>query len=73
MEVVSVRVPEDIKKRMQEADINWSEEIRQFIESKIKEYQRKNALNEIKQLHRRLPETKKGTAVQYVRDDRDSH
>lgn len=41
--VVSVRVPPDVKREMDElkGEINWSEEIREFIKKKIKEYRKK--------------------------------
>ena len=30
-EVVSIRIPRDLKRKMREIEINWSEEIRAFI------------------------------------------
>ncbi|ANF23336.1 hypothetical protein [Thermococcus piezophilus] len=73
MAVVSVRVPDELKAKMKEVNINWSEEIRKFIESKIREYNRKKALEEIRTLLKDVPGTEKGTAAKYVRDDRDSN
>ncbi|MBC7114480.1 MAG: hypothetical protein H5T47_02485, partial [Archaeoglobi archaeon] len=45
--VVSFKIPPELKKRMKEIDINWSEEIRKSIEAKIIEYRKKKALEEI--------------------------
>ncbi|WP_367884233.1 hypothetical protein [Thermococcus sp. JCM 11816] len=74
--VVSVRVPPDVKREMDElkGEINWSEEIREFIKKKIKEYRKKKALQEVVSYIQTLPEAPKGgTAQKLVRDDRDSH
>ena len=72
MDVISLRIPEELKKAMKEIEINWSEEIRKFIEAKVKEYKKKKALEEIDAMLAGLPVVKKGTAKSYVRDDRDS-
>ncbi len=73
MDVISVRVPRELKKMMKEIDINWSEEIRKFIEKRIREYKRLKALEEIDTMLSDIPETKAGTAKGYVRDVRDSN
>ena len=43
MSVVSVKVPEEVKKYMEEfkGKVNWSEEIRRFISKKIEENRRR--------------------------------
>lgn len=73
MDVISVRVPKELKKMMKEININWSEEIRKFIEKKVKEYRKLKALEEIDTMLSDIPEVKAGTAKDYVRDDRDSN
>lgn len=73
MEVISFRIPKELKKSMKEVDINWSEEIRNFIEARVREYKRRKALEEIDTMLANLPEAKKGTAGKYVREDRDSN
>jgi len=71
--VVSFRIPPELKKRMKEIDINWSEEIRKSIEAKIIEYRKKKALEEINAMLSNLSGAEKGTAEKYVREDRDSN
>ena len=73
MEVVSFRIPRELKKKMKDVDINWSEEIRKFIEAKVREYRKKKTLEEIDMMLANLPKTEKGTARKYVREDRDSN
>ncbi len=73
MDVISVRVPRELKKMMKEVNINWSEEIRKFIEKRIREYRRLKALEEIDSLLSDIPEAEVGIAKSYVREDRDSN
>ncbi|WP_054840594.1 hypothetical protein [Thermococcus sp. JCM 11816] len=75
MAVISVRIPPDeLKAKMKELDINWSEEIRKFIEERVHRAEKQKKLDEI---HRLLsggtPPADEGTARKYVRDDRDSN
>jgi len=73
MDVISVRVPKELKRMMKEINVNWSEEIRRFIEEKIKEYRKLKALEEIDSMLSDIPEVRAGTAKNYVREDRDSN
>ncbi len=73
MEVISIRIPRELKKSMKEIEINWSEEIRKFIEKKVREYKRVKALEEIDAMLANLPKAEKETAKNYVREDRDSN
>ena len=73
MDVISFRIPKELKRSMKEIEINWSEEIRKFIEKKVREYKRMKALEEIDTMLASLPGARKGTARNYVREDRDSN
>lgn len=73
MDVVSFRLPKEIKEEMKKIDIKWSEEIRKFIEMRIKKYKKEEAIRKIDNILKMLPETPKGTASRYVREDRDSN
>lgn len=71
MEVVSFRVPSELKKKMREIGINWSEEIRKFIETKVREYEKARTFEEIDVILSKIREAEKGTASRYIREDRD--
>ena len=58
---------------MREIDINWSDEIRRFIERRVREYRRRKALERIDRMLKDILETEKGTAKKYIREDRDSY
>ena len=73
MEVISFRIPKELKQRLKEVDLNWSEEVRRFIEDRMREYKREKALREIDALLKDVPSPERGTASRYMREDRDSH
>lgn len=72
--VISVRIPRRLKEEMDRLSdiVDWSEEIRRFLESRVKELRRVKALMEIHRIIEQLPEVPRGTAARYVREDRDS-
>ncbi len=75
MSVYSIRIPPEIKNEMNKlkGEINWSEEIREFIKSKIEEHKKRKVLQEVVAYIQTLPEVPKGTAQKLVREDRDRH
>ena len=72
---VSFRVPRELKRKMDELRglINWSEEVRKFIERRVREYEQLKAIEELEEIVKGIPTAPRGTAVRYVRGDRDSH
>ena len=71
-EVVSIRIPKELKKKMKEIKINWSEEIRGFIEEKVREHTRAKRLKEIDEMLSGISAQKR-CAARYIREDRDSN
>ena len=73
--VLSIRIPRELKEKMKTLgkDVNWSSEIRRFIETRIRELERRKVLEEAHAVIEKLPKTPRGTAQKYVREDRDSH
>ncbi|RLE56021.1 MAG: hypothetical protein DRJ40_06325 [Thermoprotei archaeon] len=73
--VISFRIPRDLKKKMEalKDKVNWSEEIRKFIEEKVREVERKEALKRIEELLKNIPTKPRGAISSIVREDRDSH
>ena len=72
---VTFRVPRELKERMDRlrGRVNWSEEVRRFLEKRVRELEQEAALEELEQLIRRLPQAPRGTAAAMVREDRDSN
>ncbi len=73
MEVISFRIPKDLKQQLKEVDLNWSAEVRGFVEARVRDYKREKALKEIDALLKDVPRPESGTASRYVREDRESH
>jgi len=73
-DVISIRIPSEVKQEMDRLreEINWSEEIRNFIKRKISEHKKRRALQELIAYIRTLPSSSRGTADKLVREDRDS-
>ena len=71
--VMSIRIPPELRREMKKYDINWSEEIREFIKRRIEEEEKKRALQEVIELVESLPGVPKGTAKRLVREDREGH
>ena len=73
--VISVRIPRKLKEKMNSLRdvVNWSEEIRKFLEARVEELHRRKVLSEVRKVIEQLPEIPKGMASRYVREDRDSH
>jgi len=62
-----------VKENMKEIDINWSKEMRKFIERTVRDYKKEQSIKKIDSMLQILPRTNKGTASKYVRGDRDSN
>ncbi len=72
---VTFRVPKELKERMDKLRgyVNWSEEVRLFLEKRVRELEQARAIEELEKLIRNLPEVPRGAVTGYVREDRDSH
>jgi len=73
--VISVRIPRKLKEEMDKLRdvVNWNEEIRRFLESKVEELRRIKVLKEVRRIIEQLPEVPRGTVTSYLREDRDSN
>lgn len=72
---MSIKVPEEVKRDMEKRKqrINWSEEIRKFISSKIEEDRRRENIARADKILQSTRKLQKGTSSKLVREDRDSH
>ena len=74
-DVLSIRIPREIKRKMESLKglVDWNEEIRKFLESRVDELYRRKVIEEVRRIIENLPETPRGTVTAYVREDRDSN
>lgn len=72
---MSVKIPEDLRKKMRKLNdqVEWSKEIREYIMRRIREIESKTRLDEAHKLIESTSGVPEGTAVQTVREDRESH
>ena len=72
--VISFRIPRRLKEKMDSLeDVNWSEEVRRFLEARVGELYRRKVLEEVRRVIEKLPEMPRGTVTEYIGSDRDSH
>lgn len=74
MSVVSVKVSDKTKKEMDEfkGKVEWPSEIRAFIEGRLDQARREEALERVERVLKDQPRARRGTASELVREDRDS-
>ncbi len=67
--VITIRIPKELKEKMKKININWSEEIRRFIEEKIRSYE---LLETFEKIRRRAKKRKvRVDSTVLIREDRD--
>lgn len=74
-EIVAVKVPKHIKDAMRrlKGKIKWSEEIRAFIEDKVREARSEENMKNIMEMLRETKEAPRGSATKSIREDRDGN
>lgn len=72
MTVITIRIPEDLRRKMQRVKVNWSEEIRRFIAQRVEEEERRESIERGLEILRGRKSVEKGFSALSVRGDRDS-
>ena len=67
--VITVRVPKKLKEKMKRFRVNWSEEIRNYLEKRVREYEFLEVLNEVRERARRRKVVTDSVAI--IRRDRE--
>jgi predicted transcriptional regulator len=73
MAVVSVRVDEKVKKKLKEAGIDVSLEVKRHLEELAWQVELKKRLARLERVLAEMPPAPKGFSVRSVREDRESH
>jgi hypothetical protein len=73
--VVSVKVPPEIKKEMEnlKGSVDWPKEIRQFIADRVEREKRKQNASKAEQILQGVRRLPKESTARLVREDRDHH
>ena len=73
-EVISVRVSREIKKELEAAGINTSEEVKRYLEELAWKARSRRAVQEMNEvIRKRVKPSKRGFAQAAIREDRDAH
>ena len=73
MSVVSVRVDQKVRKRLEEAGINVPVEVRRHLEELAWQVELKRRMTKLDQVLVNMPPAVKGFSARSVREDRESH
>ena len=73
-EVLSVRIPRNLKKEMERLKdfVDWKEEIVKFVEERVDYYRRLKTLTEVHRSLETHPNLPRGSATRSMREDRDN-
>ncbi len=69
--VIGIRVPRKLKEELEELGINYAEEIRRYLERRVREEKARQILNEIERLKKEIGKVDGNLAVEFIREDRD--
>jgi len=69
--VIGVRVPEKLKEELEKLGINYSEEVRKFLEDLVRKKKAEKILKELEDLERSIGEIKGNLSVEFIREDRE--
>jgi hypothetical protein len=67
---VSVKVPEELRKLMRSVNVNWSEYLRELIETKAKEEMARDAVKKLDEIRERAGKLPTEELLKWIREDR---
>lgn len=69
--VIGVRVPQRLKEELEELGINYAEEIRRFLERRVREERARRLIEEIESFRRGVKPIGFNLSAEAIREDRD--
>ncbi|MEM3466532.1 MAG: CopG family transcriptional regulator [Thermoproteota archaeon] len=74
-EIIAIKVSRELKKKIKalKKEVNWPEEIRRFIQVKVREIEARKTIEKITREIENTQGVPKGFALMLVREDRESH
>lgn len=70
-DVITVKVSSELKKKMKQVKMNWSEYIRDSIQKKIEEQKRKEASAKLDEVRARVKPVPTEELVSWIREERE--
>jgi hypothetical protein len=71
VDIITVKVPCELKKKMKQVNVNWSEYIRESIKRKIDEQKLKDASAKLDEIRLRAKPVSTEELVSWIREDRE--
>lgn len=71
VEVITVKVPKELKRDMKQVDVNWSEYIRQCIQKKIDQQKMKAASDKLDEIRKRTKPVSEEELLSWIREGRE--
>lgn len=71
VDVITVKVPKELKKNMKQVKINWSEYIRECVQKKIDEQKMRAASAKLDEIRKRSEPVSTEEIVSWIREDRE--
>jgi Arc/MetJ-type ribon-helix-helix transcriptional regulator len=69
--VITVKVPDDLKKKMKQVKVNWSEYIRECVQKKIDEQKMKEASAKLDEIRMRTKLVSEDELLSWIREGRE--
>lgn len=69
--VITVKVPDDLKKKMKQVKVNWSEYIRECVQKKIDEQEMKEASAKLDEIRMRTKLVSEDELLSWIREGRE--
>ncbi|MGI0048096.1 MAG: hypothetical protein ACREAW_01015 [Nitrososphaera sp.] len=70
--VVSVKVPDRLRKKMKKIDIKWGDILRRAIEKEVRQHERKRAVSDLLEFTKQKPRNRSGKSVEaFLRETRE--
>jgi len=71
LNVITVKVPSELKKKMKQVKVNWSQYIRDSIQRKIEEQKMREASTRLDEVRSRVKPVATEELVSWIREDRE--
>jgi len=70
--VLGIRIPKRLKEELERLKINYSEEVRKYLEKRVREEKMKMLLEEIEKVRSKTKKIDENLSAKIIREDRDS-
>ncbi len=71
--VIGVRIPKRLKEEIEKLGINYSEEIRRYLEKRVREERARRIIARIEALRKKIKPVEENFSAKLIREDRDKN